>query len=1000
MDTLTEAKGLLANPTSAHGRLELIQQALQLLEGLHESSSPRDSPLPDPLADQRRQKVVNAIVDLVVNEGIRVSVSPGVGPPVSTSRVVDFPVEDPGALLMVIVDRVVPISMSDNGLASCVRERASVDLISATVELAFSPKPIQVADRQHFASIHDNLIEHQSVATLLPQLTSLLKLPSPEWFRSVISKRLSTLPLRQGGVRQTIDFIAGVDSGKLGTAALGRTSKLLTSVPSQMIPEAYFSALAPQLLEMLDDKSSDNRRIASCIIGNGILSKRAIGSPGTIGWNLFVKPIHDAINPQEQRFASDLELKVALDRVSALVQYHANPGLTKRLVVPILLPLWGLLCFAAQVHKSTVTEQVHQILAIYMKVSVTNAQLVFLGQNILWDGPAHWSFRQSLDGGIEIAERGMGASSSQDMLVLNEMIDDRVEQYVTLLTAAVLTHDQVGEVFTQACQRWLGDRSRGTPEPFDPNPSPMRSSMETLASIKITHRLLEVFKDEISSSFEGMLKLVEPLLAAFVVEHKQSVERRARRLNPSLSALADIASNDGEIDGELGSESPVSAAMSLLSMLLTTSSGTLVDSNSDIVASIQLSLEYLARSHTLLDTSLTDSASNVLLLLRLQCGGLDVSPQNSSSRRTDPRADEDNRYRAALQNLSDESTPVRGQGLLALTNLTAEVSPVIDVPSTAILLISLLQDEDEYIYLSAIRALEQLAANHPKTIVSKLVEKYTDVEEESTLNMRLHLGQVLDNTVKQLGQLFLGEVASMVGESMITVASRRGNKVKTLKKREREKQKAAKVLKEVAEAWGGEEPDDNNGIEDQDDVDELNNAITKTVEGWADTGREEDVRIRSSALSILSTAIETNIGGVGVAVTSTAVDCVLAILKLEKGPEKAILRRSAVLVIMSIIRALDAADETGREVGFTRLGFGFAGESLAEVIIVLKYVEFADEDSLVKEHVRDVVEGLDAWQQKSILGVSRDWLSNDITLGLRDSGKAAHGAKPKILEVD
>ncbi|KAL8954799.1 MAG: hypothetical protein Q9183_006928, partial [Haloplaca sp. 2 TL-2023] len=414
------------------------------------------------------------------------------------------------------------------------------------VELAVSPNLIQVTDREHFVGILDKFIEKQSVATLLPQLMSLLKFPGPDWFRSVISKRLSTLPLRQGGVRQTVDFIAGADSGKLATAALSRTSKLLTSVPSEMTTEAYFSALAPQLLEMLDDSSSDNRRIASYIIGNGILSKRAIGSPGTNGWNLFARPIHDSINPQEQQFTSDLELKVALDRLSALVQYHANPGLTKRLVVPILLPLWGLLCFAAQNHNSMVAEQVHHILALYMKVSVTDAQLIFLGENILWDGPTHWSFRQSVDGGVEIAERGMVASSSQDMLALNDMIDNRVEQYVKLLTTAILTDDQIGEVLTQACQRWLDGCPRGAPESFDPNQSQMKSSMETLASVKLTHRLLEVFRDEITSSFQGIFKLVEPLLAAFVVEHKQSVERLARRSNPSLATLADIASDEAE----------------------------------------------------------------------------------------------------------------------------------------------------------------------------------------------------------------------------------------------------------------------------------------------------------------------------------------------------------------------------------------------------------------------------------------------------------------------
>ncbi len=43
------------------------------------------------------------------------------------------------------------------------------------------------------------------------------------------------------------------------------------------------------------------------------------------------------------------------------------------------------------------------------------------------------------------------------------------------------------------------------------------------------------------------------------------------------------------------------------------------------------------------------------------------------------------------------------------------------------------------------------------------------------------------------------------------------------------------------------------------------------------------------------------------------------------------------MVIMSVVRAIDAAEERGQ-----RLGFGFAGENLAEVVAVLGYVEGTD----------------------------------------------------------
>ncbi|KAL8750084.1 MAG: hypothetical protein Q9184_006554, partial [Pyrenodesmia sp. 2 TL-2023] len=172
-----------------------------------------------------------------------------------------------------------------------------------------------------------------------------------------------------------------------------------------------------------------------------------------------------------------------------------------------------------------------------------------------------------------------------------------------------------------------------------------------------------------------------------------------------------------------------------------------------------------------------------------------------------------------------------------------------------------------------------------------------------------------------------------------------------------------KARKEAEDAWDGEVPEDG---EEEDDEGQINAQIARVVEGWADTGREEDIRIRASALSILGTAIETNIAGVGATVTSTAVDCVLAILKLEKSLERAILRRAAVLVIMSVVKAIDGAEERGQQ-----LGFGFAGENLAEVITVLRYVEVTDTDGVVVGHVKAAIESLEAWQQKSLLGSLR-----------------------------
>ena len=46
------------------------------------------------------------------------------------------------------------------------------------------------------------------------------------------------------------------------------------------------------------------------------------------------------------------------------------------------------------------------------------------------------------------------------------------------------------------------------------------------------------------------------------------------------------------------------------------------------------------------------------------------------------------------------------------------------------LLVSILQDDEEFIYLAAIRALALLARRHQKTVLGLLIERYVDKEEE------------------------------------------------------------------------------------------------------------------------------------------------------------------------------------------------------------------------------------------------------------------------------
>lgn len=740
--------------------------------------------------------------------------------------------------------------------------------------------------------------------------------------------------------------------------ALARVSKLLASVPSTTTPDSWTTALAPQLLDLLDDPIVDNKRIASYIIGTGFLGKRRLGAPGTVGWKLFAGPVIEALDPPLERCpVPERTLKLALDRLSTMIHFYSNPGLTKRLVEPVFLPLWGLQGYALKNRRSAWGNLARQILDMYMKIYATDSRLLLLSDQLLWDGSNSWTFSPGASGGIEIRKRDQGESDVTNVMDIVTTIDGRVDQYSSLLRAAVVTDDQLGKVFTHVSRCWLLGAS-STPNLHRPAID-TRDPIQSLVYAKLTQKLLEDYKDRIASSFEGIIQLVDPIFSAFVVQHQDGVKKRSGHSQPSLAGLSEIISEEGEAgDDDQESETTVSAALGLLSTLLTSSDGAVSSTDTDLLDRVANSIKYIAQT-PFQDSSLNVTASNVLMLLNLHRETPEPFKVNKDANDNDPVAEDRNKHRKALKLLSDDLAPVRAQGLSALTDLVSKGSPVLDIASTAILLVSLLQDDDEYIYLSAIKTLGLLASRHPKTAVQFLLERYTDPHEDSTLDVRIKAGEALNKTIEHLGQLFVEGVAKMVGESMIAVVSRRGERPKTQRKRERAKRKADKDAEDASSDGeiGEEEADDEEG--------NINAHAARIVEGWADTGREEDIRIRTSALSILGTAIETNIAGVGATITSAAMDCALAVLKLEKNDERAILRRAAVMVIMSVIRAIDAAEERGQ-----RLGFGFAGENLEEVVIVLRYVEVTDTDEVVVGHTRAVIESLEAWRQKSLLGSS------------------------------
>lgn len=919
-------------------------------------------------------------------------------------------------------------------------------------------------------------------------LSAFLQSVTAPWFKVKVSGYISRVPLRQEGVLQTILFVMSQFAPSLGREVQGQASngphftvqaimhvsRLLSSVPQDMDPVVYFSTIATQLLSLLDGDDQDLKKTASYVVSSGILGKRAYGAPGTIGHTIFVEPLFKALTAEldnsarrwmttsgdasddssGQTLTDGSTLHLAIDRLKTLTLQHPNPGLVKRLVYPILVPLWGLTSFAVEQQQTAIHESVMALLQTYFGISVGVQPLKKLVDHLLWNGGAKWTYGLDSKGQISLKKRDPSHKDQFNVIQLMDSLQSRIEIFVRLLGSDPSSEERTGDIFLYVSETWLVNDSSAQ-RPLDQLQLPSEKDeseviFQKLVSAKLAEKLLDNFKDTLSRRPIRVLELIKQIIDS----EAGRVSTRTKTKDVSLSSLASIVNKDEEqpeSSTEKDSTESLSTAFSLLSTVLASPEFAVSNETRPVLESIKTQLDLLT-PHLL--SSLTTPATTSSMLLEIHL----TSPEHIGAKQTLPNVSDLDTHRQALKHLNSHLPPVQAEGFSLLSNLIKKSSPVLDIPSTLTLLLSIITNEtesvanEEFIYLNAIKLIGTLASRHPRTVVKTLVDRYMDKSETATLDQRLKIGESLLRTVQDLGEALTGETGKIIGEAMVSVAGRRGHKPQAQKARReqlekeqrqqeretrrREKENAmapgwkvtsASIAEELGKHLQGHEDED----EDEDTEPPKQNAHAANIlSAWAAGAQSDeepdDLRVRASALSILASAVQTNLAGLGPAITFSAVDLALATLTLEPGDEFAILRRASVVLLLDILKALD----TARETRGTTLGFGFSLSedpsqgandpdkgsgstigSLPPMLRTLHFVEGRETDSIVRGHIRVLIENLEAWTEKSLLwGIGaretdaeenepRFELGNRIA-GLSVDPLADRSARPKIEEIE
>lgn len=677
---------------------------------------------------------------------------------------------------------------------------------------------------------------------------------------------------------------------------------------------------------------------------------------------------------QGQVLVSAPSLETSVRRLQTLILSNPSPGLCRRVLRPVILQLWSLSSWngVSAPTEQNVCSAARSLVQTYLRLFGTLDSIMPLIQNVTCTGSVdesktQWTYHLGNDGSLNIVKRQDQLSRGHEELDL-AVIEQRTTSLVNTITTSC-SNEEVSAVFLHLLRRWIetSQRQRDTGiqirDPKDNEHTPV----EDLVEVSLLQTLMEKAPEKLVSHFDQLLDIISQVLAA-----------------DERSSLGDDL---------------IAVVLSLLNLVITAPSFQKSDISPDELRTIEVALGRIG-SRDQPDTSPTARNLAVLLKYRDEVEDPDDAKPGASTRQIEDRKT----YNLAMNYITGDSNnppPVVSEGLNMLSTLIVAESPILDITAITVLMSNLLKENEDYINLRVVKVFTQLANKHPKSTMRELLDNYLDPQEKASTDTRLRFGEALAQVIERLGQTFSGETAQQACETLLSIAGRRGYRPKTKARQEREDK-----LQNMKQQKAAEDPGEDGDMEQDEDLTEEEKAdnavLAQIVQGWDSKRGSEDIRMRTSSLSIFGAALETNIGGIGPTLVSNGVDLCVSVLTLERQPEAGILRRAAVVVILNFVKALNDAKESNKS-----LGFGLTDDSRKDIHTTLEYVAQTDNDGLVQQHARDVAESLENWGIGSLLPSQGETTAPGLTqlAGLRINADgnlvdASGRPRPRIEEVE
>ncbi|KAI8082954.1 uncharacterized protein BX664DRAFT_361234 [Halteromyces radiatus] len=610
--------------------------------------------------------------------------------------------------------------------------------------------------------------------------------PVPAWLRSICGRFLSRILLKPTGVAVVLEFTVG-NTEQIQLAEMEKISKLVLSTPRQMTSvESYYAVICPQLLEFLmgtnqQRSSTAKDQVVTFIVGRMIIKHTDLTK------KYIVEPI---IGPLERYWKQSqyddnkgndiISVSNNMDRVviddnkmanllrtlhNIMVGGEPSPLVIQTFMVTIVPPLYHLYDFACRT-KSGLRETVLDLLTTYFRIMMTKDVLDDLKKIILdpisIQGDRVAYFAPSSSGGIELRLKRERKSLGGNELPLDTT---RLVEFLQTLD----NPDLSGDFFVSLLNIYTTMQHA--------------SSATDPKSILMVLQLIMSMADTLGPNILGKPTQILSFANNIVMEHldrienvKNQQEQQQQQQGRFPIDLANIISEDQkEILEEHDDNFTVEDDLESLLLAIDLVRAVIQENDELNHPTIQLLTSILGpmkRLEKYVSDIMQEQVHEVILAITTLLSAHDMAKSKSSG--NEQLEQSKIKYRDAMKALQDELLPIRAHGMGMLKEMILSKDPLVSsgtqLDSILDLFIQLVQDEDSFIYLNAIKGLSALTDIHGKKIIEKLGNIYSDVSEK--LDNRLRVGEALLQTVQRCGDTLGTYINSLIKPLETVLASR------------------------------------------------------------------------------------------------------------------------------------------------------------------------------------------------------------------------------------